>query len=38
LRCSDKVRAIVADNDLAGNGAQAKADDPIRELLRRVRK
>jgi hypothetical protein len=35
LRLADKLRAIAVDNDLAGNGAQARANDDLSDLLAR---
>ena len=34
----DKLRAIEVDNDLAGEGSEAGANDALGELLKRVRK
>ena len=38
LRIADKIAAIKLDNDLAGTGSEAGADDALTQLLQRVMK
>lgn len=38
VKVSDKISAIKLDNDLAGEGSEAGANDALGELLKRVRK